>query len=159
MSRLPDELIEAARVALERHQWQEAYDALSKADGQGFLTGAGFELLAWAAYWTAHPDETVDALERAYSAYLHEENRSAAAMMAFRMAEQHGMRMAMSPAQGWAARAERLAEEDPEWPVHGWLEWMRGLLAWFRADFEGAIARYDKALELASRTADRDLHG
>ena len=159
MSRLPDELIEAARDALERHQWQEAYDALSKADGQGFLTGAGFELLAWAAYWTAHPDETIDALERAYSAYLHEENRSAAAMMAFRLAEQHGMRMAMSPAQGWAARAERLAEEDSEWPVHGRLEWMRGLLAWFQADFEGAIAHYDKALELGSRTGDLDLHG
>jgi class 3 adenylate cyclase len=159
VSRLPDELIEAARDALERHQWQEAYDALSKADGQGFLTGAGFELLAWAAYWTAHPDETIDALERAYSAYLREENRSAAAMIAFRLAEQHGMRMAMSPAQGWAARAERLAEEDSEWPVHGRLEWMRGLLAWFQADFEGAIAHYDKALELGSRTGDRDLHG
>jgi class 3 adenylate cyclase len=159
MSRPRDELIESARDALKRHQWQEAYDALSQADRQGFLVGAGLELLAWAAYWTAHPEETIDALERAYSAYLDEGNRSAAAMMAFRLAEQHGMRMAISPAQGWAARAERLAEEDPEWPVHGWLEWMRGLLAWFQSDFEGAIARYDLALELASRTGDRDLHG
>jgi class 3 adenylate cyclase len=159
MSRPPDELIETARDALERHQWQEAYDALSKADEQGSLTGAGLELLASAAYWTAHPEETIEALERAYSAYLREENRSSAAMMAFRMAEQHGMRMAMSPAQGWAARAERLAEEDPDWPVHGWLEWMRGLLAWFHGDFERAIAHYDHALDLASRSGDRDLHG
>ena len=158
VSRSADELIEAARDALNRHQWQEAYDVLSKADGQRSLPGAGLELLAGAAYWTAHPDETIDALERAYSAYLREENRSSAAMMAFRMAEQHGMRMAFSPAQGWAARAERLAEDDPEWPVHGWLEWMRGLLAWFQLDFEGAIARYDQALEVASRTGDRDLH-
>jgi class 3 adenylate cyclase len=159
MSRPRDELIESARDALKRHQWQEAYDALSQTDRQGCLVGAGLELLAWAAYWTAHPEETIDALERAYSAYLDEGNRSAAAMMAFRLAEQHGMRMAISPAQGWAARAERLAEEDSEWPVHGWLEWMRGLLAWFQSDFEGAIARYDLALELASRTGDRDLHG
>jgi class 3 adenylate cyclase len=159
VSHSPDELIEAARDALERHQWQEAYDVLSKVDAQGSLTGAGLELLAWAAYWTAHPDETIDALERAYSAYLHEDNRSAAAMMAFRMAEQHGMRMAMSPAQGWAARAERLAGENPEWPVHGWLEWMRGLLGWFQGDFEGAIVHYDQALEFVSRTGDRDLHG
>jgi class 3 adenylate cyclase len=159
VSRPPDELIEAARDALQRHQWQEAYDALSKADGQGSLTGLGLELLAWAAYWTAHPEETIDAVERAYSAYLNEGNRSAAAMMAFRVAEQYGMRMAISPAQGWAARAERLAEEDPEWPVHGWLEWMRGLLAWFQGNFEVAIAHYDQALEIASRTEDRDLHG
>jgi class 3 adenylate cyclase len=154
-----NELIASAGDALKRHRWQEAYDALSQADGQGLLNGAGLELLAWAAFWTAHPDETIDALERAYSAYLDEENRSAAAMMAFRMAEQHGMRMAFSPAQGWAARAERLAEEYPEWPVHGWLEWMRGLLAWFQGDMERAVARYDVALELASRTGDRDLHG
>jgi class 3 adenylate cyclase len=159
VSRPPDELIEAARDALKRHQWQEAYDALSKADGQGSLTGAGLELLAWASYWTAHPEETVDALERAYSAFLDEGNRSVAAMMALRVAEQHGMRMAMSPFQGWVARAERLAEEDPEWPVHGWLVWVRGLMAWFQGDFEGAIAHYEEALEFASRTGDRDLHG
>src|SRR3712207_8137406 len=58
--------------------------ALSQADEQGLLTGAGLELLAAAAYWTAHPDETLDALERAYGAYLGEGNRSAAAMMADR---------------------------------------------------------------------------
>ncbi|MGH2629682.1 MAG: adenylate/guanylate cyclase domain-containing protein [Actinomycetota bacterium] len=80
-------------------------------------------------------------------------------MMALRIAEQHGMRMALSQALGWAARAERLADEDAEWPVHGWLEWMRGLVAWFEGDFDASIARYDQALALAARTEDRDLHG
>jgi class 3 adenylate cyclase/predicted negative regulator of RcsB-dependent stress response len=159
VSRSRDELIETGRDALKRHRWQEAYDALSEVDGRGSLTGEGLELLAWAAYWTAHPDETVEAIERAYGAYLGEGNRSAAAMMAFRVAEQHAMRMATPQAQGWAARAERLAEEHPEWPVHGWLEWMRGLMGWFQGDFEGAIARYNQALEFASRTGDRNLHG
>jgi class 3 adenylate cyclase len=159
VSRPRDELIEAGRDALQRHQWQDAYDALSEADGQGSLAGADLELLAWAAYWSAHPDETVEAVERAYGAYLKEGNRSAAAMMAFRVAEQHGMRMAIPQAQGWAAKAERLAQENPEWPVHGWLEWMRGLMAWFQGDFEGAIGNYDRALEFASRTGDRNLQG
>jgi class 3 adenylate cyclase len=80
-------------------------------------------------------------------------------MMAFRVAEQHSMRMALPSAQGWAARAERLAEEDAEWPVHGWLQWMRGLVAWFQGDFEGAIACYDRAVAFASRTGDRNLAG
>jgi class 3 adenylate cyclase len=159
VSRPPDELIEAGRIALQRHQWQEAYDALSEADRQGAPTGEGLELLAWAAYWTGHPDETVEAVERAYGAYLKEGNRASAAMMAFRAAEQHGMRMAMPQAQGWGAKALRLAEEDPEWPVHGWLAWMAGLLAWFAGDFEGAIGHYDRALESASRSGDPDLHG
>jgi class 3 adenylate cyclase len=159
VSRPPDDLIEAGRDALQRHRWQDAYDALSEADGHGSLTGEGLELLAEAAYWTAHPDQTVEALERAYGAYLEEGNRSRAAMAAFRLAEQHGMRLAIPQAQGWAATAGRLAEEEPEWPVHGWLEWMRGLMGWFQADFEGAIARYDLALGFAARTGDRNLHG
>jgi class 3 adenylate cyclase len=151
--------VEAGRGALDRHAWAKAYEILTEADRDGSLTGQGLELLAWAAYWTAHPDETVEAIERAYGAYLKEGNRAAAAMMAFRVAEQHGMRMALPQAQGWAARAEHLAEEDPEWPVHGWLEWMRGLMAWFQSDFEGAIAHYDESLRFASRTGDRNLHG
>src|SRR5918999_5345875 len=80
-------------------------------------------------------------------------------MAAFRLAEQHGMRVAIPQAQGWAAKAERLADAEPEWPVHGWLEWMRGLMGWFQADFDGAIAHYDHALLLAARTGDRNLYG
>jgi class 3 adenylate cyclase len=156
---LASDALEAARDALERHAWSEAYEILTELDRAGSLTGEGLELLASAAYWSAHPDETVEVLERTYEAYLREGDRSSAAMMAFRVGEQHGMRTAFSQAQGWAAKAERLAEADPDSPVHGWLEWMRGLLAWFAGDFEGAIAQYERALEFASRTGDRDLHG
>jgi class 3 adenylate cyclase len=159
VSQVADHGVEAARGALERHAWQEAYDILSESDRTGSLPAEGLYLLAWAAYWTAHPDETVEALERAYGAYLKEGDRASAAMMAFRVAEQYGMRTALPSAQGWAARAERLAEEDPHWPVHGWLHWMRGLMAWYQADFEGATACYDRALEFASRTGDRNLAG
>ena len=78
-------------------------------------------------------------------------------MIAFRVAEQHGMRMALPQAQGWAARAMHLAEDDPTWPVHGWFAWMHGLLSWFAAEYEQAIAAYDRAIDLASASADRDL--
>jgi class 3 adenylate cyclase len=148
----------AGREALDRHAWDEAYTILTKVDRAGSLTGEGLHLLAQAAYWTAHPDETVDALERAYAAYQREGDHAGAAMMAFRVAEQYGMRLALSQAQGWAARAQHLAEEDPSWPVHGWLAWMQGLLAWFGADFAGAIAAYDRAMEHATGSGDRDLY-
>jgi class 3 adenylate cyclase len=159
VSRPSTDAVRAGREALERHAWQEAYDALSEADGDGSLPAEGLELLAWAAYWTAHPDETVELLERAYSAYLSEGDRANAAMMAFRVAEQYGMRMALPQAQGWGAKAQRLAQEDPDWPVHGWLTWMAGLMAWMQGDFEGAIVHYDRSLEFASRSGDSDLHG
>jgi class 3 adenylate cyclase len=158
VSRTTDDPVRAGREALDRHAWNEAYEIFTAADRAGTLGGEGLWLLSWAAYWTAHPEETVEALERAYGAYLEEGDRASAAMMAFRVAEQHGMRMAMSQAQGWAARAQHLAQEDPAWPVHGWLAWMRGLMAWFQPDFEASIACYDQAMELASGSGDRNLY-
>jgi class 3 adenylate cyclase len=157
VSRATADPIEAGRDALDRHAWDEAYGILTEADRAGTLNGEGLELLGWAAYWSAHPDETVEYLERAYAAYLEEGKRAEAAMAAYRVAEQHGMRMALPQAQGWAAKAIRLASENAEWPVHGWLAWMGGLLSWFGADYAGAITQYDRALEFAERTGDRDL--
>jgi class 3 adenylate cyclase len=160
VSPVSNDALKAGRDALERHAWAEAYEILTEADRAGSLTGDGLQLLAWAAWWTAHPDETVEALERAYAAYMKEEDRSSAAMVAFRLAEQHGMRMAIPVAQGWMARSEQLAGEFPESPVHGWLAWMRGLLATVMlGDLEAATAHYDEALEFAARTGDRNLQG
>jgi class 3 adenylate cyclase len=152
-----DDPVAAGRGALERHAWTEAYEVLTRADGERSLGGEGLTLLAAAAYWTAHPDETVEYLERAYGVYVEEDDRKSASMVAFRVAEQHGMRMALPQAQGWAARAMHLAEDEPAWPVHGWLAWMQGLLAWFAAEYERAIGAYDLAIELASASNDRDL--
>jgi class 3 adenylate cyclase len=159
VSRVIEDPVEAGRDALERHEWDEAYRILTEADREGRLrSGHGLELLAEAVYWSGHPEDVIEPLERAYEAYLKEGDRSAAAMAAFRIGEQHGMRFAMPQAQGWAAKAERLAQEDPSWPVHGWLAWMRGLIAWFQGDIEGAVAQYDEALEAAARTDDPNLH-
>ena len=157
MSPAPDDPLASARAALDRHEWDQAYATLSEADRQGSLGGEGLDLLAQAAYWSAHPEETVELLERAYGAYLKEGDQASAAMMAYRVAEQNGMRMAVPQAQGWAARAQRLAESNPEWPVHGWLQWMGGLMAWFEGDLEAAITQYDRCQEFGARTGDRDL--
>ena len=152
------ELLARGRSALERHAWDEAYAILSEARSAGTLSAEGFELLASASYWTARPDGTIEAYELAYAAYLEEGDRARAAMIAFRIAEQHGMRMSIAQAQGWAQRAFRLAEEDPTWPVHGWLLWVQGLMLWImEQDFASAIERYDDAIAFAARIGDDDL--
>jgi class 3 adenylate cyclase len=157
MSRVED-AVQTARDALKRHAWQEAYDTLTEADRAGLLTGEGLQLLARAAWWTAHPNETIEYLERAYAGFLEEGNRASAALAAFRLVEQYGSRLAIPQAQGWLARCERLAKEYPEDPIHGWLAWIRGLIAWvMQRDFEAAVAQYDQALEIAARTGDRNL--
>ena len=155
---MSDHPIAFARDALERHAWKDAYDALIEADRIDPLPAAALEMLAWANYWTGHPDATIEALERAYAAYLDEGDRAQAAMVAYRLAEQHGMRMSIPLAQGWGQKAARLAEEDATWPVHGWLLWIQGLLLWIMEhDYAGAIQRYDEALAFAERSGDRDL--
>jgi class 3 adenylate cyclase len=153
-----DDLVAAGRDALDHHAWDDAYDALTRADRAGSLDGDGLRLLAQAAYWAAHPEETVEDLERAYGAYLDQGDRKTASMMAFRVAEQHGMRMNLPQAQGWAARAQHLAEDDLDWPVHGWLVWMHGLVSWFGAEFEAAVVDYEQAADMATRSGDADLH-
>ncbi|HSL12327.1 MAG TPA: adenylate/guanylate cyclase domain-containing protein [Actinomycetota bacterium] len=153
-----DDLMVRGRAALDGHAWDEAYATLSQADAAGALTGEGLELLATASYWTARPDGAIEAYERAYAAYLEEGDRARAAMVAFRIAEQHGMRMSIAQAQGWAQRAFRLAEEDPTWPVHGWLIWVQGLMFWImEGDFVSAIERYDEAIAFAAASGDEDL--
>ncbi len=155
---MSDHPIAIARDALERHAWEDAYEALAQADRTHSLPGTALEMLAWSNYWTGRPDGTIEALERAYAAYLDEGDRAQAAMMAYRLAEQHGMRMSIPLAQGWAQKAARLAEEDATWPVHGWLLWMQGLLLWIMEnDYRGAIQRYDEALAFAERSGDPDL--
>jgi class 3 adenylate cyclase len=150
--------VAAGRDALDRHAWDEAYDILSEADRSGPLNGEGLQLLARAAYWAGHPDGTVETLERAFGTFMDEGDRASAAMTAFRVAEQHGMRGELSQARGWGARAQRLAEGHPEWPVHGWLAWMSGLMAWLRSQFDAAIGFYDQALDIASANGDRNLY-
>ena len=123
------------------------------------LTGEGLQLLGSAAYWTGRPDETSRG-PREGVRRLHGPGRSRrGGDDGLRVAEQHGMRLEMSQAGGWATKAAQLAEENPAWPVHGWLMWMRGLLSWFKADFEAAVGFYDQALDHAARSGDRDLHG
>ena len=158
MSRVSDEALASGRDALERHAWQEAYDALSQADRDGKLGGEGLRLLAEASWWTAHPDEVIDILERAYGAFLKEGDAASAAMIAFEVVQQQGSRGAFPQAMGWMAKAERLAAEDPEMPVHGWLEFARALFAFFQGDLDRSLTHYELALEIAERTGDRDLH-
>lgn len=159
MSPEATDMLEAARSALDRHEWTEAFDAFNEADREGLLTGEGLVQLAQAAWFAAQPDATIDALERAHRAFLEAGDEAAAAMAAFRVAEQYAMRTAMPLAGGWMAKAEELAADHPEWPVQGWLAWMRGVITWVQGDVEGAMVHYDAALEIAARLGDRSLRG
>jgi class 3 adenylate cyclase len=145
--------LERARKALAAHAWREAYDAFSSAGDQE-MAGKELEALAEAAWWTAHPKECIDALERAYAAYSREGNSRRAAYVALSLAEQWSERLQSAQSAGWLQRAARLLEGQPEGVEHGYLE-----LALARtSDGVEEMMRHGAAmLDIGSRFEDRDL--
>jgi hypothetical protein len=76
------EIRENARKALEDHAWQDAYEAYISLRDHEELTGEDWAGFAEAAWWSAHPNESLDAFERAYGTYSSEGNTRRAAYVA-----------------------------------------------------------------------------
>jgi class 3 adenylate cyclase len=157
MESAAEDTLQVGRDALARFAWDEAYETLAEADREHPLNGEGLELLADAAWYASRPDTVIDAFERASHAYLEEGNAGAAAMMAFRVAEQHAMRQAMPLAGGWIDRAQELAEHDAECPAHAYLAYVRGAMAHEIHQYDEAVAAFDQALAFAEKLGDRNL--
>ena len=157
MERATEDTLQAGRDALERFAWDEAYETLAEADRQHSLNGDGLALLADAAWCASQPDVVIDAFERASHAYVQEGDSAAAAMMAFRVAEQYVVRQEMALAGGWIARAHELAASHPDCPAQAYLAYAHGAMAQEMRSFDEAVAAFDQALELAEKLGDRDL--
>ena len=63
-------LVERARDAAAREDWQQAFDLLMEAEADGRLAPAELALLGEVAYAAGHLDVTIEAWERAHAAYL-----------------------------------------------------------------------------------------
>jgi class 3 adenylate cyclase len=146
--------LERAREALAAHAWNDAYDAFAGASADEALTGEDLEALAEAAWWTAHPKECIDALERAYAAYSREGNPRRAAYIALKLGEQLGDRLQAAQATGWFQRAVRLLEDQPESVEHGYLELAKGKSS---GSVEEMVQHAEAMLDIGTRFEDRDL--
>jgi hypothetical protein len=148
-----DSTLERARKALAAHQWSDAYEAFSSASDEP-MAGEELEALAEAAWWTAHPKECIDALERAYAAYSREGNSRRAGYVALLLADQWSERLQSAQSGGWLQRATRLLEGQPEGVEHGYLE-----LALARSSdgVEEMMQHGAAMLDIGSRFEDRDL--
>ena len=143
-----------ARQALEDHAWQEAYEAFTSASAEGSLAGEEWERLAEAAWWTAHPDRCIDALEQAFAAYNNEGNERRAAYVALQLADRWGDRLGSAQAAGWFRRASRLLAAQSEGVEHGYLELAKARSS---ESFEEMMQHATAMLDIGTRYGDPDL--
>jgi len=150
--------LEAARAALERGRWREAYLRFTAASAAGALEAEDLERLAEVAWWVAEGVACVRAREEAYRRYIERVELEAAARVALALAEDYWHRLARSVAQSWLRRAEQHLGGLAETATHGWLARSH---MWIALDVErdpqSAMRHADRALEIAQRTGDTDL--
>jgi class 3 adenylate cyclase len=148
------ETLEAGRDALRRHAWAEAMEAFTAADRESSLSPEDLELLSTAQWWSGHPDEATEGLERAFTAYSDAGRRLEAAWVAMTLAHQAFQRLAGPVGGGWLARAERLLADEPENKMHARLGGFHALGAFMAGQLEQGIASADRAMEIARRHDD-----
>jgi class 3 adenylate cyclase len=151
--------LERAREALDRREWTQAYEGLAAVAAADELSGEDLQRLAEAAWWSAHPRESLDAFERAFAAYLREEQPVRAAAVALRLANDHAESMDPGLWNGWVRRAASLLEGQPESEAHGWLalEQIRGFAMFGRGSPEEARELASRIGEIGGRLQNPDL--
>lgn len=142
--------LDAARDAFGRHAWSEARDAFVDASAAVELDPDDLRMLADASWWAGHPDEAVDALERAYEGYAGAGDRRRAAFVAVQLAYLAFRRQAFAVGSGWVGRAEEQLSVEPDAPEHAWLRMVQAAgLAFGEREAARAVGVLDDALAMA----------
>src|SRR5687767_11922498 len=133
------DVVERARAAAARGDWQQAFDCLIEADADGVLAPTDLPLLGEVAYAAGDLDVTIDAWERAHAAGIQVGDQVAAAGAAVRVAMHLLFDTAlMAPVRGWLARAERLLEGHGETPANAWYGVVRAYERMLTGDLSNA---------------------
>jgi class 3 adenylate cyclase len=151
------EPLRAGREALARHDWQAAFDLLSRADREGVLSGDDLEALGAAAFFAAHADLETELKERAFKAHLAEGGTLRAAYLALDLARNDVYEGKMSIAAAWTRRAERLLEGQDESYAHGYLALVRSEIARAAGQIDAALELAEQAVRIGDRAGDADL--
>jgi class 3 adenylate cyclase len=149
--------LEGGREASSRHAWREALDLLVEADRQQELDADDLVRLAEAAWWSGRLDDSIAAKERAYAAYLKQDQPRTAAVIALALTQDYSGRNEQSISAGWFNRGERLLEAEPDCVEHGYLAWMATHGALNAGDYAAAHEAATRTLEIGMRFGDRDL--
>lgn len=154
-----DDLLAATRDALRRHAWSDAFDGFVRVDAEipGGLEPDDLELLSEAAWWSGHPDESEDALQRAFAGHSRRGDSVHASVVAARLSVTAFEKGSLPVSQGWMAQAERALAGVPESTAHAWLELIKAVQGIAANDPDATIAHADRAMELARAHIELDV--
>jgi hypothetical protein len=145
------EVVQRARDAASRGDWEAAFDLFTKADADGLLGPADLPVVAEVAYATGHLDVTIEVWERAHALSVRAGDELAAAGAAVRVAMHLLLDTAlMAPVRGWLARAERLLEGRDETSTHAWFAAVRAYERMMTGDLPSARDWAGRAVEIGA---------
>src|SRR5262249_29849191 len=120
-------------------------------DRESPLGPEDLEVLGGALWWAARPDESNDALERAFNGYVDNGQPAQAAWVALTLGYQASRVLNEAVAGGWFARAERLLAGVPEGPIHARKAVFDIVGAMVSGNYEQGLAQADQAIAMAQR--------
>lgn len=117
-------LLRTAREARQRRNWPAAYDGFATARLATTLSAEDLAALSDVAWWLGRVDECLEAADAAHRAHLDADRPRAAAMTALDLAVSLFLRGDDALASGWIGRAQRLLDDLPEGPEHGYVRYV-----------------------------------
>jgi class 3 adenylate cyclase len=157
MSKAIHDPLAVAREAVERRDWERAVELFELTDASVTLGPEDLEAMAEAAWWSTRPDQAIEALERAYEAYLRAGKRARAGYVAVALSREYGAKLARSVARGWLNRAKELLESEPEGMERGYLYSRLSVQALNAGELDEAIELARRTVDIGDRVGDRDL--
>jgi len=148
----------AARDALARLEWQDAYDAASTAAvDDPSLDAERADILAEAAWWLGRLDECITAREQAYRLFDEQGDDQRAGQCAVWLWEHYAITARPANAGAWLRRARRSLEGDTECAAYGGLLLREAETAHGGGDLERASALATEVIALARTLRSADL--
>ncbi|MEU9298389.1 LuxR C-terminal-related transcriptional regulator [Streptomyces sp. NPDC048266] len=153
------DVVERARDAAGRESWAEAYALLHAHDlhpSRG-LTADDLSVLADAAWWSGHVDESVTARLRAHAAFLAAGDHRGAGLASWWLHYEYLGLGRPAAAAGWLHRARHHLEGLPDCPEQCFLAWSDAEEAQAHGDHEAALAAARRMSGLALGSGSPDL--
>jgi class 3 adenylate cyclase len=149
--------LNTAHRALADHNWKEALEAFTKADGEVPLSGPDLERLSDVAFFTGDGELVIETKERAFRTYQSDGVRDRAAFMALSLAREYLFKGMGSISSAWFRRAERILKDEPEGFAHGFLALSQSEIARSQGRLEAAQQLAERAVAIGSQFANPDL--